>query len=458
MSPVPGNTFAYVALAVFVPVSALVFAHMRLSRAVATVFLGGVLFLPEKTGFDLPVLPFIDKYALITLCALAGVAMSGRGHAIRRAARGTPGLLMALVGVSLVGTFVSNRDPLYFGALTAPVVLPGHSAREFISIALQSALYVVVPFLLGRAVFRTAADLEDLLRAMAVAALVYSVFLLVELRLSPQLHRWIYGFHQHQFQQSLRGGGYRPMVFMRHGIAAALLAMSGLAAACALARARRPIAGLSARWVAVYLGVVVLACKSVAAAVYGLLAVLLLVTVKPRHQFRAVALLGLVTLAYPIMRVTTIFPRVELVDFAARFDQNRAQSLEFRFDSETKLVAKAIERPTFGWGQFGRSRIYDQDGRDLVITDGQWIIWLGCWGVLGLVAHAGFFVVALRAAHRMRRLTHPALAPLRAMIAGLAIIVAVHFLDLLPNSLFYHLSLLYAGAIVGVVERVRRTP
>jgi type IV secretory pathway VirB3-like protein len=36
--------------------------------------------------------------------------------------------------------------------------------------------------------------------------------------MSPQLHTWLYGIHQHDWMQALRSGGYRPTVFMQHGL------------------------------------------------------------------------------------------------------------------------------------------------------------------------------------------------------------------------------------------------
>ena len=55
-------------------------------------------------------------------------------------------------------------------------------------------------------------------RRSSSAALIYAPLCLLELRLSPQLHRWVYGYHQHDFVQTMRDGGYRPMVFMEHGL------------------------------------------------------------------------------------------------------------------------------------------------------------------------------------------------------------------------------------------------
>ncbi len=36
--------------------------------------------------------------------------------------------------------------------------------------------------------------------------------------MSPQLHYMVYGFYQHDFAQTIRMGGWRPTVFMEHGL------------------------------------------------------------------------------------------------------------------------------------------------------------------------------------------------------------------------------------------------
>ena len=46
------------------------------------------------------------------------------------------------------------------------------------------------------------ADSEEILRVLIIAGLVYSVPMLFEIRLSPQLHNWIYGYYPSQFVQA----------------------------------------------------------------------------------------------------------------------------------------------------------------------------------------------------------------------------------------------------------------
>ena len=55
-----------------------------------------------------------------------------------------------------------------------------------------------------------------------LGGLIYVPLCLFEVRMSPQLHNMVYGFAQHSFGQTVRGGGWRPMVFMQHGLAVGL--------------------------------------------------------------------------------------------------------------------------------------------------------------------------------------------------------------------------------------------
>jgi hypothetical protein len=57
---------------------------------------------------------------------------------------------------------------------------------------------------------------------MVVGGLLYLPLCLFEMQMSPRLHSIVYGYHQHSFGQHIRGDGYRPKVFMQHGLATAL--------------------------------------------------------------------------------------------------------------------------------------------------------------------------------------------------------------------------------------------
>ena len=68
-----------------------------------------------------------------------------------------------------------------------------------------------------------------------------------------------------------------------------------------------------------------------------------------------------------------------------KFSPERGPSLQFRFDNEKILVDKALDGTLFGWGGWNRSRVFDEEGKDISVTDGLWIITLGTRGIYGLV-------------------------------------------------------------------------
>ncbi len=79
-----------------------------------------------------------------------------------------------------------------------------------------------IPYSIGRCVFRTKRHVADLVDSIILCGLLYVPLCLWEVKMSPQLHTQVYGFHQHSFAQSMRGGGWRPVVFMQHGLQVAL--------------------------------------------------------------------------------------------------------------------------------------------------------------------------------------------------------------------------------------------
>jgi hypothetical protein len=442
------SLFAYVALILFVPLSGIVFMILRPPAAVAAILIGATLFLPEHVEFDAPLVPPMGKVTIPGLCALVGVLVTSRsrifGTLPQRYVLGLSGALL----VANVFTTLTNRDPLVYGS----TFIQGLTLHDAISDTVRITLSAVIPFVLGYTLIRSRQDLVDLLRVLVIAALIYVPFILIELRMSPQFHRWVYGFHQHEFQQTIRSGGYRPMVFMHHGLALANFMFAGLLSATVLAKLRVSIVGFPAWIPALILGVILVLSKSMAALLYGLVAVPIVLLWRPRSQIRLAVFLALVVLAYPALRSTGAFPTQTLVDLSARVAQDRADSLGLRFWHEDQLVKKAGERPLFGWGGFGRNRIYDAEGVDRSVTDGAWIGTYGSGGAAGFVCIFGLLTIPVFLARRaLRRLEGPECA----LLATIALLVGFGGVDLLPNGLFSALPLFFAGALGGAVRESR---
>ena len=86
-------------------------------------------------------------------------------------------------------------------------VMNGLGAYDGISAALSRSTVWLFPYVLGRVYFRQLDDFKALAVAIVLGGLVYVPLCLYEIRMSPQLHNTIYGFHQHSFLQTMRPGG-----------------------------------------------------------------------------------------------------------------------------------------------------------------------------------------------------------------------------------------------------------
>ena len=127
---------------------------------------------------------------------------------------------------------------------------------------------------------------------------------------------------------------------------------------------------------------------------------------------------------------------------------DRAQSLEFRMLNENKLALKAPQRPLFGWGGWNRSRIFDEEGRDLVVTDGQWVIMLGTRGFFAIVLFSlimGLPLLLLWRRHPLPAWRTPEVAPL----AFMAVWLIIYMIDCIPNSMLNPVYTLFLGGMIG---------
>jgi len=465
--PATPNALAYLALFAYPLVAAVLFRRLPLHAALIWTILAGYLFLPERTNVDLPLLPTLDKATIPSFTAAVLVWLTVRrdqaAAALRRGragagteARGTPlvrrgstvvtnTLLLLLVAAPLL-YFVNNRAPVLNGA----VLQPGIRLYDVASLTMV-AVIMVMPFFLARRYLAAPEAQRYLLVALVVGGLVYSMFMLIEIRLSPQLHRWIYGFHSHSFAQHIRGDGFRPMVFLGHGLRVAIFVAMAVLAALALWRARdgsQPIGWLAA---AVWTLTVLLLARSLGAFLLVLLIAPAMVFFGPRGQLLLAGVTSVTVMLYPMLRGAGLVPTEQLVGWAQLIDEERADSLAFRFENEDLLLARANQKPLFGWGGMGRNMILDDRyGRSVAIPDGVWVIVMGQQGWVGYVATFGLVCMPLVLILWRRRTVRPDL-----ITAGLALALAINLLDMLPNSSLVPITWLIAGALMGRYETGR---
>lgn len=448
--PAGANLFAYIALFGWPLISIYLFFSMRLPVAFAIAVLGADLLLPSGFSVKFEMIPQLDKGTIGSLSAMAGCFLRAR-YLPRPFSRFF--LLNLFIVGYMLGPFVTsvlNGDPVQSGMR----VIPGVGLYDAGS-ALLSQFILFSPLLLARQVFRSDQDILELLRVLVIAGLLYSVLLLFEIRMSPQLHYWVYGFYPSDFSQAIRGGGFRPMAFMGHGLLASLFLMSSVVAAAVFWRMRIRIAWFSAAGVSVYLAAVLVACKSLGAFLYGAILAPLVRWSSPRTQIRAALVLAVVSLAYPVLRTYDFVPRDALLDFARSISDDRASSLSFRFENEDRLLAKASERFWFGWGRYGRNRIYDDYGSE-VVTDGRWIITFGQFGAFGFICEFGLLALPIFYAWGALRRAHSREAAI--LLGALALIQGARIIDQLPNASINPWAWLLAGALLGKAELSRRRP
>lgn len=442
----PGNWFAVFAILGWPLVSIVLYSAISAIEATVWTVLGALLLLPSGFALKVPMLPALDKSSVPNICALIGSFVL-----IRR--RQSPGfglveLLAALLLFGPVVTSLLNDDTIVRGE----TVLPGVDYYDGIS-ALLSQLAMFIAFVVGRRSFHAPVGAETIVRCLVIAGLLYTFPMLLEIRLSPQLSNWIYGFFPTGFNSEMRYGGFRPVVFMKNGLTAAFFLMTTFLAAVALWRVdgqkgRVPPAGKVA-----YLGVVLLLCKSVGALIYGLVVGPLVRWASPKAQLRVAVLLVSIALLYPMLRIMDQFPDKFLVETAAEIDKSRAASLKVRFDQERQLLEHAYERFTFGWGRYGRSRVYEESGKDSSITDGAWIQILGAFGLLGFLSQFG--LLALPVFRASSAYSSVSSERDRIILAALALIVALSLVEQLPNSSISAWNWMLAGALLGRTEAIR---
>ena len=135
-----------------------------------------------------------------------------------------------------------------------------------------------VPYWCGRLYLGSWDGLRTAAAAIVLGGIIYAPLCLLELRISPQLHHWIYGYHQHEFAQTKRDGGYRPMVFMAHGLMVGFWMAAAALTAFWLWRERtfrvvglhRSLPAIGLGWVALGLATLLLFMHSMGAVVLGI--------------------------------------------------------------------------------------------------------------------------------------------------------------------------------------------
>ena len=441
---------AWLALLSWPIVVIVLYRRLPPDRALIWAILGGYLLLPPLVSINLPVVPDLNKWSLPTLMALA-LAMFSLKDRISLLPDSAIGKALVLIYVvSPFATVLVNPEPLQRG----PELLPGMRIYDSVA-AVANQMIEILPFFLARRYLATPEAMRALLVALLAAGLAYSIPMLIEIRLSPQMNVWVYGFFQHDFFQTIRGGSYRPVVFLPHGLWVAFFALMAAMSAMVLAKAAPKDLRPKLMFATLYLLVILVLCRSMGVLIYAAVLTPLILFAPPRTQVLVAAGLAVVVITYPLLRGAQIIPIERITEFARGFSSDRAYSFQFRVRNEEALLTHAAQKSLFGWGGYGRNLLHDptMGGSNVTIADGAWIITLGIYGWAGYLAQFGLLVLPLL---QMGRAALRKGLSITAPVAGVCLICAANLVDLLPNATLIPFTWLMAGAILGHAEGLVR--
>ena len=213
---------------------------------------------------------------------------------------------------------------------------------------------------------------------------------------------------------------------------------------------RLPAIGLG--WVTLGLTGIVVLMHSAGAVVLGFAGAAALVVARRVRTVVPLMMLVFLPPLYVAARYTEFWDGQDLVKVTRDYGSaERAESLEFRFLNEYKLLNRAKEQPIFGWGDAGAARHVENASREKIVTDSMWIITVGNRGLFGLTA---FLAALMTPVLRVWWFNPPRrwLGPLDAPAAVLAVGLSLYLLDHMVNAMINPVFALVAGGLAGAAE------
>ena len=188
--------------------------------------------------------------------------------------------------------------------------------------------------------------------------------------------------------------------------------------------------------------------KSMASLIYAIISSMLIKFGSVKFGLWVARLLVMFSIGYPFICLVNLFPHEAIVNMFGGPASERAASLAFRFGNEHLLLEHYKDRLFFGWGGFGRFRIYIENmSNEYGVTDGAWTIDLGMYGVIGFVAKYGLLGFSAFKAFSILKLIKSDVD--KELIKAHAILMSVFMVDQLPNASIDNWVWLLSGALLG---------
>ncbi|EGK87338.1 O-antigen ligase domain-containing protein [Microcoleus vaginatus PCC 9802] len=418
----------------FIPVVFYLFVRFPPLRAVIISFVAAWLFLPQAS-YPIPSLPPYTKIS----AACYGILLGTLIYDTARLTSFKPGWLDV---------------PMVIYCL-CPIISQVSNGGSPISPTVNQIVTWGLPYFLGRLYVGSLEGLRQLAIGIFAGGLAYIPFTLVEGVRGPILHQMIYGVNAFEdWGQARRLGGWRPVVFMQHGLMVGLWMMTAALIAVWLWQTGtlKKFMGRNIKPLAIILTIAFFLCRSTGAySLFGMALIVLFSAKLFRTSLPLLLIIGYIVF-YLYIAAAGQFSSKDVIGFINQiFGEERAASLKFRFDNEEILGEKARQRFMFGWGDSGGNRVYNDYGQDISVTDSLWIIAFGVNGAVGLVSLFSSLLLPVIVfcvfKYPARTWSNPKVAP----AATLGVALSMYVFDCVLNAMTNPIFALIAGGISGLV-------
>lgn len=426
----------------WIPLTVFFFFNMRPRVAVLCSVIGGFLLLP-MASYDLPGLPNYTKSTAIAFGLLLGGVLSGQK-------------------TERLFQFTIYDFPMVAWCFVSPVITSltnGLGLYDGISGAVGDYFAWGVFWWAGRVYFEDRIALNELCRGIIIGGLIYVPLCLFELRMSPQLSNIFYGFFPHSFAQHIRYGGYRPIVFMQHGLMVALWMAQAFNVTFWFWRGKRVTHLMDipvSIWV-LMICITAILCKSVNGWFFLLASILCFYYYKKNESVKLFKFIILLIPVYIFFRVSGIISAETIQGLSSLFiEGERVQSLSSRLFQEDLFSAKAMRQPLFGWGGWNRGwPINPMTGEMIRTVDAIWTMIISERGLLGLTSLylamlLGPWLVCRRCAHIVEKDVNSGgneFIFIEEVV--LSLVVVFFMIDSLMNGMVNSIYILCSGALVS---------
>ncbi|MBB6430444.1 O-antigen ligase family protein [Algisphaera agarilytica] len=408
----------------WVPLVLVMFLIMPARRAVVVALIGSWLFLPQL-AYSVPLMPDFTKVTATSYGIILGALILDPKSRVLNFKPMLIDIPMAVWVISPFFSSITNDLGLYDGA--AQIV--------------DKSITHGLPYLIGRLYFRTPDDAKEFAMGLLVGGMLYVPLCLYEIRMSPHLHEMIYGFRPlNDWQQVKRWGGWRPMVFMKHGLMVGVWMTTTAAMAFWLWRTRaiKDIFGVPMAIIGPIIIMTAILCKTTGAVMlFGIVLVAMLAV----RYLDMKALLYAIIWGIPVfllLRVTGLFTGegvAEMIGSVFPPLEERASSLQYRLDHENAIVGRTYEKPLLGWGGWGDAfQVYLPEYNSRAVPDSLWVRAFGEGGIIGLTSLFAYNLIpplVLLMKMKPKEWCSPRCAP----ITGMAMIILIYVMDCMFNTM-----------------------